>query len=250
MWELDHKEHCALKNCCFLTCGAGKDSWESLGLQEIKPVNPEGNKPWILGKINAEAKVPILWHLMQRTKSLEKTLMLRKINASENKMVKQHHWLNGHEFEQSLRDNEGWRRLACWSPWGHKELDMTQQLNSNNVIDMQTVLVNSFKVVGKEKWERGELFCAPSHLLCRIFRTLIFLSFASTTPVPHCDYFIQSMNCFFRLFLKSPMKNIEWAREKLCFTYSKNLNAPFQVAKSPSLHPWTHLRGYFMTNLK
>ena len=110
--------------------------------------------------------------------------------------------------------------------------------------------MNSFKVVGKERWERWEVFCAKCHLLCRIFRALIFLSFASTTPGPYCDCFIQSMNCYFRLILKSPMKNIEWAREKLCFTYLKNLNAPFQVAKSRSLHPWTHLRGYFMTNLK
>ena len=36
-----------------------------------------------------------------------------------------HHQLNGHEFEQTLGDTEGKGNLACSSPWGHKELDMT-----------------------------------------------------------------------------------------------------------------------------
>ena len=43
-----------------------------------------------------------------------------------------HRQLNGHEFEQTLGDSEGQGRLACCSPWGHKELDMTEGLNNNN----------------------------------------------------------------------------------------------------------------------
>ena len=39
-------------------------------------------------------------------------------------MVRCHHQLNAHEFEQTLGDSEGPRSLACGSPWGHKELDM------------------------------------------------------------------------------------------------------------------------------
>ena len=46
---------------------------------------------------------------------------------TENEMVGWHHRLNGHEFEQVPGDSEGQRRLACCSPWGHKELDMTEQ---------------------------------------------------------------------------------------------------------------------------
>ena len=49
-------------------------------------------------------------------------------------MVGWHHGLNGHEFEQVLGDGEGCRSLACYSIWGHKELDMTEQLNNNIVI--------------------------------------------------------------------------------------------------------------------
>ena len=47
--------------------------------------------------------------------------------ATEDEMVGQHHWLNGHEFEQTLRDSGGQRSLACSSPWSWKELDMTEQ---------------------------------------------------------------------------------------------------------------------------
>ena len=46
-------------------------------------------------------------------------------------MVGGHHQLNGHEFEQTPEDCEGQGSLACCSPWGHKESDMTEQLNNN-----------------------------------------------------------------------------------------------------------------------
>ena len=65
-------------------------------------------------------------HLMQRAKSLEKTLMLGKMEGKEEKgvtedeMVGWQHWLNGHEFEQTLRDSEGQGGLACCSPWSYK----------------------------------------------------------------------------------------------------------------------------------
>ena len=47
-------------------------------------------------------------------------------------MVGWHHPLNGHEFEQDPGDGEGQGDLACCSPWGRKESDTTEQLNSNN----------------------------------------------------------------------------------------------------------------------
>ena len=47
-------------------------------------------------------------------------------------MVRHHHQLNGHEFEQTLGDSGEQRSLACYSLWGHKELDMTKRLNNNN----------------------------------------------------------------------------------------------------------------------
>ena len=47
-------------------------------------------------------------------------------------MVRQHHQLNGHEFEQIPGDSEGQGNLECCSPWGHKESDTTEQLNNRN----------------------------------------------------------------------------------------------------------------------
>ena len=49
----------------------------------------------------------------------------------EDTMVRLHHWLNGHEFEQSLGDSKGQGSLACCSSWGHKESDSTYWLNNS-----------------------------------------------------------------------------------------------------------------------
>ena len=48
---------------------------------------------------------------------------------SGDEMVGWHHQLNGHEFEQAPGVGDGQGGLACYSPWGHKELDTTEQLN-------------------------------------------------------------------------------------------------------------------------
>ena len=45
---------------------------------------------------------------------------------AEDEMVGWHHQLNGHEFEQAMGIGDGQGGRACCSPWGHKELDMTE----------------------------------------------------------------------------------------------------------------------------
>ena len=52
---------------------------------------------------------------------------------TEDAMVVWHHQLNGHGFEQALGSGDGQGSLVCCHPWGHKELDMTEQLNNNNI---------------------------------------------------------------------------------------------------------------------
>ena len=77
-----------------------------------------------------KVKLQYFGHLMQRADSLAKPLMLGKIEGREEKgrtedeMVGWHHWLSGHEFEQTLGDDEGQGSLVCCSPWGCKESDM------------------------------------------------------------------------------------------------------------------------------
>ena len=52
----------------------------------------------------------------------------------EDEMVRWHHQLTGHEFEQAPGDGDGQGSLECFSPWGHKESDTAEQLNYNNNI--------------------------------------------------------------------------------------------------------------------
>ena len=47
----------------------------------------------------------------------------------EDEMIEWHHQIDEHEFEQALGVGDGQRSLACCSPWAHKELDMTEQVN-------------------------------------------------------------------------------------------------------------------------
>ena len=51
----------------------------------------------------------------------------------EDEMFGWHHRLNGHEFEPALGDGDGQGSLVCCSPWGCKELDVTEELNNNNI---------------------------------------------------------------------------------------------------------------------
>ena len=95
----------------------------------LKEINPEYTLKGLM------LKLQYFGHLMRRADSLEKTLMLGKTEGRRRrgwqKMRWLDHWLNGHEFEQTPEDSEGQGSLACCSPWGHKESDTTECLNSN-----------------------------------------------------------------------------------------------------------------------
>ena len=85
-------------------------------------------------------KLQYLGHLMQRADSLEKTLMLGKIEgrrrrgATEDKTVGWHHRLNEHELEQTPGDSEGQGSLAGYNAWGCKEFsDTTERINNRKI---------------------------------------------------------------------------------------------------------------------
>ena len=93
-------------------------------------------------------------HMMQRADSLEKTLMLGKTagkrrggGLAEDEMFRSYYQLNGHEFEQTSRDNEGQGSLACCSPWGHK---VRQDLET----EQQRQIKGMFSLVNSEFKER------------------------------------------------------------------------------------------------
>ena len=118
--------------------GVGEDSWESLGLKEIKPVHPKGNQSWIfIGRTDAEAETPILrppdvknW-LIGKDPDAGKDWRQEEKGTTEDEMVGWHHRFNGHEFESTLGIGDGQGGLARCSPWGRKESDTTEQLNWN-----------------------------------------------------------------------------------------------------------------------
>ena len=89
-------------------------------------INPE----YSLQGLMLRLKLQYFGHLMQTADSLEKSLMLGKI---EDRKPRGHHQCNGHELGQTSGEGEGQRGLACCSPWGCKESDKTGQLNNNKM---------------------------------------------------------------------------------------------------------------------
>ena len=129
MWELDHKESWALKNWCFdLWCRRRllRVPWTARSSQSIK-----GNPSWIfIGRTDAEAEAPILWHLMWRTHWKRPWCWERLWAGGEKvEVIGWHHQLNGHEFEQAPGVGKGQRSLVCCSWWDHKDSDTTEWMN-------------------------------------------------------------------------------------------------------------------------
>ena len=131
-WELDHKEGWALKNWCFQTVVLEKTLESPLDCKEIKPVNPKGNQPWrFIGRTDAEAAALILlpcdmksW-LSGKDPDAGKDWGQEEKGVTEDELVGWHHWLNGHESEQTLEDSGRQRGLVCSSPWSRKGSDTT-----------------------------------------------------------------------------------------------------------------------------
>ena len=136
MWESYHKESWVPKNWCFWTVVLGKTLQSSLDFKEIQPVHSKRNQSWIFtGRTDAEAETPILWlpdaknWLIGKDLDAGKDWRQEEKGMTEDEMVGWHNRLNGHESEQAPGVADGQGGLVCCSPWGRKELDMTEWLN-------------------------------------------------------------------------------------------------------------------------
>ena len=109
-------------------CGTGEDPlivpWTTRRSTQsiLKEINPE----YSLEELMLKLKLQYFGHLMWRADSLENTLMLGKTEGRRTRSDRMRwldHWLNGHEFEQTLGDTEGQGSLVCYNPWGRRVRD-------------------------------------------------------------------------------------------------------------------------------
>ena len=135
MWELDYKESWVPKNWFFWAVVLEKTLESPLDCKKIQAsILKEISLGCSLEVRMLKLKLQYFGHLMRRTDSFEKILMLGKIEGRrrrgwQDEMVGWHHWLDRHGFEWTLGIGDGQGGLACCGSWGRTESGKTERLN-------------------------------------------------------------------------------------------------------------------------
>ena len=160
-----------------LNCGVGEDlrvPWTARRSNQsiLKEISPE----YSLEGLTLQLKLQYFGHLMQRTDSLEKALMLGKIEGRRRGQQRMR-WLDGitDSMDMSLLTlgvGDGQGGLVCCSPWGRKESDTTEQLNWTELWKKNTKIKNTAiqqGSVGADIWQKPTQNCKAIILQLKIF---------------------------------------------------------------------------------